>query len=277
MTQQVITDSGYVDVGGAQLYYEVAGQGHPLVFVHAGICDCRMWEQQFGFFAQYFRVVRYDMRGYGKSTPVSQSDFAHRQDLYYLLRHLGIDHAYFVGCSMGGSTLIDFALDYPLMVAALVLVGSRPNGFVRESAYVPPQWDDVVASFKAGNLERASELEVQIWVDGPKRKPGDVPAAIRDLVREMNMIALQNEKREQGINRPLEPAAVRRLEEIRAPVLAIAGELDDPDVVRAAHVMRERIHGAQIALMPDTAHVPNMEHPEAFNRLVLDFLQGVGH
>jgi pimeloyl-ACP methyl ester carboxylesterase len=274
LSQQAAVETGYADILDGRLYYEVTGQGHPLVFVHAGIADSRMWNQQFDVFGQHYRVVRYDMRGYGKSSPV-EHDFAHRSDLELLLGHLGIERAYLVGCSMGGATLIDFTLENPDMVAALVTVGSRPNGLVRESETIPPQWDELVMSFKAGDLVRASELEVQIWVDGPQRTPDQVHSAVRDLVREMNLIALQNEKQEKGNNVTLEPAAYDRLGDIGVPVLAIAGELDDPDVVWAAQVIEEAIPGAKRAIIPGTAHVPCMETPEAFNRILLDFLRGI--
>src|SRR5262245_1060849 len=120
--------TGFASANGAQLYYETAGSGHPLVMVHAGIADCRMWDDQFQFFAGKYRVVRFDMRGYGKSAPIAGDFYLHR-DLNGLLDFLEIKRAYLMGCSKGGRAIVDFALEYPQKAAALITVGSEPSGF----------------------------------------------------------------------------------------------------------------------------------------------------
>src|SRR5512146_125874 len=120
--------TGFVEVDGANLYYEIAGEGPDIVLVHAGFVDHRMWDEQFAAFAQRYRVVRYDMRGFGVSR-FTQGPFAHRRDLQQLLQALGIAHAHLVGCSMGGGVVIDFALDYSGMADSLVLVNSALGGY----------------------------------------------------------------------------------------------------------------------------------------------------
>src|SRR5579863_9031077 len=124
-TNQPIT--GYIETNGTNLYYEVMGEGHPLVLVHGGYMDRRMWDDQFAAFARHYRVIRYDVRGFGKSElpPVPYTD---RQDLHTLLSFLGIEKTYLVGLSLGGEIAIDFTLDYPDMVDALILVGSSISG-----------------------------------------------------------------------------------------------------------------------------------------------------
>jgi 3-oxoadipate enol-lactonase len=105
-------ESGFAEVNGASLYYESLGQGEPVVLLHAGIADGRMWDEQFGTFAEGYRVVRYDRRGFGRSAMVDGT-YSHHDDLRGVLDHLGIEHASFVGCSMGGGAAIDFALGHP--------------------------------------------------------------------------------------------------------------------------------------------------------------------
>src|SRR2546428_12986379 len=95
-------ETGFVKIPGARLYYEVAGRGHPLrghplLLIHAGVADCRMWDVQFPVFAEQFRVVRYDTRGFGKSLTEDVS-FSNRQDVSDLLDHLGIERTYVIGC-----------------------------------------------------------------------------------------------------------------------------------------------------------------------------------
>ena len=258
------------EVNGASIHYEILGQGDPLVLVHAGIADGRMWEPQMEAFSQRYGVIRYDMRGFG-ATPAVEEPYSHHDDLRGLLGHLGVERASFVGCSMGGGAVLDFTLEYPEAVAALVLVCSAVGGF--DPGVEPPkEWDDLVAADEAGDLERVSELEVRMWVDGPRRGPGAVDPKVRDLVRVMNLIALQNEAAELGEELALEPPAADRLHEIQAPTLIIAGDLDQPRTIRAADLLARSIPEASKVVMPGTAHLPNMERPEEFNRIVLDFL-----
>jgi pimeloyl-ACP methyl ester carboxylesterase len=260
-------ESGFAEVNGASLYYEILGEGEPLVLLHAGIADRRMWDEQFGAFAERNRVVRYDRRGFGRSALV-EGPYSHHDDLRGLLDHLGIERASFVGCSMGGGAVIDFALSNPERARALVLVGSAVSGV--ESDETPPEeWEELVA---ADELERVSELEVRIWVDGPYRDPGAVDPAVRDLVREMNLIALQSEASGLGEERPPNPPAAERLGEIRAPTLVVVGALDRPEIVARSELLAHSIPHAQRILMDGTAHLPNMEMPGEFNRTVLKFL-----
>ncbi|GAB4197645.1 MAG: alpha/beta hydrolase [Roseiflexaceae bacterium] len=265
--------TGVAEVNGAQIAYEIAGEGFPLVLIHAGVADRRMWDAQMPAFAQAHRVLRYDMRGYGQ-TPMPAGPFAHRRDLIGLLEALGIGQAVLLGCSMGGTTAIDAALERPDLVAALIVVGSSPSGLEIEVA-PPRQWDELVAAYKARDMERTAELEVEIWVDGPQRTPDQVPAAVRELVRQMNLIALTNEAAGLGQPEPMSPPAAGRLGEIRVPTLVIHGDLDQPDIPQSSAYLAEQIGGARHVVMPGTAHLPNMEQPEEFNRIVSDFLSNI--
>src|SRR5918997_6970617 len=187
-------ETGMAEVNGARIYYEVAGEGEPLVFVHAGIADSRMWEDQLLVFADRYRVIRYDMRGFGMTAMVD-GPFSPHEDLRGLLDSLDVERAHLVGCSMGGGAVLDFALEYPQRVGNLVLAGSAVGGFAPDID-PPRQWDEILAADEAGGPERGSQLEGQGWVDGPRRAPEKVKSSIRDLVREMNLIALRNEASE---------------------------------------------------------------------------------
>lgn len=114
--RQKSMQTGHAEINNAKLYYETAGEGHPLIFAHAGIADCRMWDDQFAFFAPEYRVLRFDFRGYGQSEPVA-GEFAHRDDLIALMQHFGMAKAHLVGCSMGGGCCMEAALQHTELAA----------------------------------------------------------------------------------------------------------------------------------------------------------------
>jgi pimeloyl-ACP methyl ester carboxylesterase len=272
MTQ---SQTGFADINGTKIYYEVAGEGEALVMVHAGICDSRMWDAQFPVFAEQYKTVRWDMRGFGKSA-LADVEYSHRDDLFDLLNHLKIDKAHLIGCSLGGGQIVDFALVHPENVASLTMVCSNPNGFTFEGEE-SPLWKEIVAAFEAGDLERAADLDVHLWAVGHTRKAEDVDQGMRDLVREMDLIALKNEKLGVGTYQSLQPRAAGRMDEIRVPVLIIVGEFDEPELTgRAADLMMETFPNARKkVLIKNAAHLPSMERPDEFNRHVLEFLKTV--
>lgn len=264
--------TGTAEVNGARIFYEVAGEGSPVVLVHAGIADRRMWDGQFEVFARRYRVVRYDRRGFGK-TLMTRGPYSHHDDLYGLLQSLNIERAAMVGSSQGGKAVTDFALEHPLMVSALVLTASALGGFEFAGEY-PPQWKELEEADEASDIGRVNELELQLWVDGRGRTAREVDPQVRELVRQMNLIALRAPA-DLGQEQPLEPAAVQRLNEIHAPALIVVGDLDVPKTLAAAEVLAEKIPSARKVVIPGTAHLPNMERPAEFNRHVLSFLDDV--
>jgi len=270
--------SGFAELGDVKLYYEMAGEGSPLVLVHAGICDRRMWDDQFSLLAQTYRTIRYDMRGFGNSL-MSDGPFSHRQDLFQLLKFLDIEQAHFMSCSMGGMTVIDFALEHPEMVKSLVLVSSALSGYPYQGE--PPQAIlEYIAARKEGNLKRAAELQVQIWVDGAQRSTDVVASKIRERVYEMGLTALSNQSdwiKETGFvaEEPLQPSAFGRLDSLSFPTLSIVGDLDDPSVTDISESLVKHIVGCRSVVIQNTAHLPNMEKPDEFNQIVLDFLHSV--
>jgi pimeloyl-ACP methyl ester carboxylesterase len=273
--------SNFIELNGAEFYYETAGAGPALVLIHAGICDSRMWDDQIAPLAARFQVIRYDMRGYGQTDPVD-GPYAHYEDLRALLDHLSIEQAHLIGCSMGGTTALDFAVAYPDRVLSLTTVCSEPGGYedldengeeIEEAT--PENWDQIVEAFKLGAYESVAEWETRFWVVGPERQADAVDRALQHKVYEMNLIALRNEALELGDNQPLDPPAADRLDEVQAPTLVIIGAVDQPVMRRAADYMATQITGAQKVVIPDTAHLPSMEEPATFNQIVMDFLTGV--
>ena len=272
-----MSNTGVAEINGAQLWYEVAGEGFPLVLIHAGIADHRLWNQQFDVFAQAYKVIRYDLRGFGDST-FPDGDYAHYMDLRGLLDHLHVSQAHLCGVSMGGTTAIDLTISDPKMVKSLIVVGSSASGFtpqqtaeeIATAEAINTQWD---ALYEAGKLEEASELEMQLWVDGPRDR-AQVNQAVRALVNDMNLKAMRKYNSKTTYKK-LEPPAVDRLGEINVPTLIMVGGLDTSNALKSATYLATNIRGAEKVVMDGLTHVPNMEEPEKFNRIVIDFLANV--
>lgn len=266
--------NGFAPVDGGELYYEVAGEGPAVVLGHAGIADCRMWDAQMTPFSERYRVIRYDVRGFGRSS-TPESEWSPHADLSALLTHLGVERAAVIGVSMSGGIAVDFALAYPQMVWALVPVAAGLDGFdwSRDQA-LKRFGEEEKAELTAGNIEKAVELNVRLWVDGPSRRADDVDAGVREKVREMQR-AIFEKGEPAGEPLPLEPLAITRLQEIKAPTLAIVGDKDASAILEITDLIAERVPGARKAIIADTAHVPSIERPEEFNRLVLEFLDSV--
>ncbi|HET9222426.1 MAG TPA: alpha/beta hydrolase [Roseiflexaceae bacterium] len=271
MTETIQVERGFVDIHGAQLYYEAAGAGHPLVMLHGHLIDSGQWNDQFMEFAQHYRVVRYDARGFGQSSKPPGS-FAHYQDLHAMLGFLGIERAYLMGCSGGGATIVDFALAYPEKAGALVLVGAGLGGY--QFGEPPPLALELQAAFERGDLESAVELSLRLWTDGEHRSPDQVNPVARERIRAMSTRLFAREDVEAQPTM-LEPPAAGRLPEIRAPTLAIVGDQDLRRIQEIADQVAAQVPGARKVVIPDAGHHPNMEHPALFNQVVLEFLGGL--
>lgn len=256
-------------INGARIHYEREGAGFPIIFLHAGIADSRMWEPQARSFAQQFDVIRPDLRGFGKSE-LPPTQWSPVEDLLGLIDKLGLKPVHLVGCSMGGAVAIDFALDHPDRISKLVLVGSAIGGFTfrPEHAHL---FAEAATARKAGDLDALNEAMLYLFLDGPDRPRGYVAEPLRTLFLDMNGIAVRAdfEKATPAQN----VLAIRRLHEITAPTLVIVGDKDVATVLEAADLLADSVPNARKGVIDDAAHLPNLEHPDEFNRLVLDFLQ----
>ena len=263
---------GFADVNGVKLHYEVAGEGASLVLVHSGITDSRSWDPQFPAFTKKYRVLRYDMRGFGQSD-IAHGTYSSVDDLLDLMDAVGMRPAALLGVSLGGSMALDTALQHPELVNALILVGSGISGR-KHSADYHHRIDEIDQALAEHGLDAAIDREMEFWVYGRGRTAADVDPQVRAAVREMDFF---NSARFPPDAEPerIRPAAAGRLGEIRVPTLVIVGDRDVEDIRDAAEELGRGIRGARLVVMPGVAHVPNMERPEEFNGLVLDFLSSV--
>jgi len=255
------------------LYYEIAGEGHPLVLIHGGLVNSGLWDDQFEVFAGQYRTLRYDVRGYGKSKPPA-SYYSNHGDLRDLLDFIGIERAAVLGLSMGGAIAIEFTLAYPNRAAALIPVAAGLSGYRATTSTALR--DELNAAYERGDKERAVELSLQMWTDGPHRTPDQVDPDVRERLRAMTVHTFDLPDVEPWLQ-ALEPPAIDRLAEIKAPTLFVVGDQDVEDILKIGDLIIANVPGARRAVIPGTAHHLNMEQPAEFNRIVLEFLNSLAH
>jgi pimeloyl-ACP methyl ester carboxylesterase len=258
-----------VDLNGALIHYRREGAGFPIVMLHAGVADSRMWQAQADAFASQFDVIRPDMRGFGDSE-LPPRPWTPRDDLLALMDELKLKPVHLIGCSMGGSLAVDFAIDHPERVSKLVLVGAGVSG-QKQGPRHEGLYAEVIAADERNDMKAVNEAEMYLWLDGPYRARGYVAQPLRDLFLDMNGKNLDAEWSKAPMQ-ALEPGAVTRLNEITAPTLVIVGDADLEPIRETADLLASSISGARKVVIHDAAHLPNLEHPEEFNRIVLDFL-----
>ena len=263
-------ETGFANVNGTRLYYEVAGSGHRLVLIHGSSTDTRMWDDQFGPFSEQYRVIRYDMRGHGRSALPTEEPYRHAEDLKGLLEYLDIERAHVTGLSSGGTAVIDFALLFPDKTAALMPVSSGPTGR-RSGPSSTKQIDAAIReAFKESGKRAATELAYQHPVFSPAVQNPRAGARMKQYLDEADFWRMS--RKDPGMT---DLSQVDRLGEIDTPALVIMGELDVPEMGPATDAFRDGVAGAQKVVMLGCGHMVNMEDPETFNRTMLDFLAGV--
>lgn len=259
---------GFAAINGARLWYESAGEGPPVVFVHGFTLDHRMWDDQWEPFAARHRVLRYDLRGFGASS-LPDAPYAPEDDLAALLDWCGIARAAIVGLSMGGGVAVDFALSYPERVAALVPVDAAISGHqwsAEWNAQVGPVWQ----AGRAGDLAGAKARWLASPLFAPARAQATVAARLGAMVRDYSGYHWTA----RDPRRTIAPPAAARLAEIAAPTLVVVGERDIADFHAIAGRLVAAIPGARAMTIPGAGHMANMEQPVRFNTAVRAFLAG---
>ncbi|MEL6406575.1 MAG: alpha/beta hydrolase [Chloroflexota bacterium] len=260
-------------LNGASLFYTQSNPDAPetILMIHAGICDHRMWNTQVAHFSDRYHTITLDMYGFGQSTTPTQA-FAYHQDIMALLDHLSIEKTWIMACSLGGAITFDIALMHPECIKGLIMVAPAVAGYTYTNGDPHPLSVLIDEADDAGDLNRINELEIQMWVDGTERTSADIDPAVRDLVLDMNLIALKADDSFWEHEIEIDPPAFERLSEIALPTLLIGGTLDTPKSLHRLDALHSKIPHAQKIMFENTAHVPNMERPAQFNQHVDTFL-----
>jgi len=262
-------------VATTDLYVERSGQGHPpVVLVHAGIADLRMWDRQVATLAPRHRVVRYDVRGYGRS-PDPAGDYYDHHDLLAVMDATGLDRAVLVGSSNGGRIVLDTAVAAADRVAGIVLADGAVPG-IDLSDELQADFADEDEALLAGDIDRARAINLRWWVDGIGRRPVDVDPDVRDAVSgwldELLPRQAAQLRADAGDAQMIEPLVRDRLDDLPMPTLVIVGRHDDVGMRTAARHVAAHVPDAELVELDGAAHLPNLERPERFDELLLRFL-----
>jgi 3-oxoadipate enol-lactonase len=264
----------FLDVAGASLYYEAEGHisAPAVLLIHAGVATLRMWDPQIAALAKKHYVIRFDTRGYGE-TETEDVPFSDVDDALALLDHLGIVRATVVGCSRGGRIALDLAVEHPARVAGLVTIGSGPAGFPetelteREDAL----FDELDALLAGQKWEELNRRETELWTIGPERRAADLDPAFVAKAYELSEPNIRHHS-DAPTPIPLDNPAYYRVADIDAPTLIIVGDHDLSEALAQYEYLAETIPGADSCRFPDSAHLPSVEQPEEFTRMLLDWL-----
>jgi pimeloyl-ACP methyl ester carboxylesterase len=263
-----------ISFDGATIRGEADGFGMPVVFLHSGVTDRRMWrEQMAAAAAEGYHVISYDRRGYGE-TETADVPFNHLVDLEAVLDQLSIHAAILVGSSMGGGLAIDFALEHPERTIALVLMGTAVTG---AEGYEPDEEVEALEEAfeyarERGNIGTANRIHAHLWLDGPYGESGRVAGPVRELFLAMNEAHLNHPQlSEEDLPEP----AFDNVHTIIAPTLLVVGEHDCSDIVALHDDLSEEMENAFAIVLEDTAHFPSLERPDLFNPILLEFLEAV--
>ena len=255
-------------VNGIETYYEIHGkEGAPwLVFSHSLACSVRMWDGQIAAFKDRYRILAYDTRGHGQSAAPKGAYTLEQMadDLHALLQSLKISQCHYVGLSMGGMIGQTFALKYPGVFRSIILCDTTS----RYPAAAAPMWQERIRIAESQGMKPLVQPTLERWFTEAFRqgKPDEVAK-----------VAAQIEKTPvpgyAGCCNAIPKIDVTaRLKEIKCPALVICGENDPGTPPAMAREIHENLPGSKLVLIPQAAHLSNVEQPEAFNRALADFL-----
>lgn len=245
----------------------------PVVLIHAGIADRRMWDPQWSALTAIRDVVRLDLRGFGESTERPSGAISAVGDVLDTLAGLGIGRCHLVGASFGAGVAVEVALTSPERVDSLLLVAPGGSLIAEATADLRAFIDAERSAMARGDLGEAVETNLVSWVDGPRRDLGAVDPTVRESVRRMQRRAFELTADWDDVEEEeLDPPALGRLGEVRVPTLVLVGAHDLDAIQQTAERVTEGIPGARRVDWPDTAHLPSMERPADFLVLMRDWL-----
>lgn len=261
-------------VNGVKLYYEATGSGSPLVLSHEFGGDYQSWDPQVQFFSRRYQVITYNHRGFPPSEvpedPAAYSQEALVEDLYQLLRHLGIQQAYIGGLSMGGSVALNFGIAHPEMARALIVAATGSGSTDRER--FEAELEQLARRFETEGAEAVAQLHAH----GPTRVQllRKDPKGWQEFYQGLaahSALGSAHTLRGVILKRPTIFALQPRLRQLRVPTLITVGDEDEP-CLEPALFMKRNIPRSGLVVFPQSGHAINLEEPDLFNRVVLDFL-----
>jgi pimeloyl-ACP methyl ester carboxylesterase len=247
----------------------------PVLLVHAGIADRRMWDPVWPALTATRDVVRVDLRGFGESDTTPEGPWSHSDDVLATLDELGIDRAHLVGCSQGAGVAAEVAVRRPSLAVSLVLAAPGGALFVGPTDALRDFWKTENDALERGDIDAAVEGNLRVWVDGarsPEASPQEVRAAVAVMQRRAFEVMLGWPDEAWEAEQELDPPLIERLHDLTAPTLVVSGALDVDAVGHAARAIRRGAPNSRAVVWPDVAHLPSMERPDHFAAEVLGWI-----
>lgn len=262
----------YIPVADSKLYVEESGKGPALLLLHGGLIDHRMWEKQVGELGKSFRVLNCDMRKHGL-TQDGDSTFLNSTAIALILNSLGVGKAHVMGLSLGAVAATDFVLAHPERVNKLVLAAPGLIGYAlnHDSILVANNRQIATAQQRHDTLAYV-EYFLRSWTDGPTRTPAAVDQKVRAFMKKMVQDNLTHHQWATHLRFTEEPPANQRLNTIQVPTLVLVGDLDMTDILAISDELARKISMVKKVVIPNAAHMLNLEQPAIFNREVRKFL-----
>lgn len=274
---QIFTENdikkGYISCLDNKIYYEEVGKGEALILAHAGYLDCSMWDDQFLYFANKgFKVIRFDSYAHGKTIDGKNTPFLHEL-IKALVDELSLGQVNLIGTSMGGVTLIEFALNHPEDINKMILVSTGINGYnwATDKLFIPNLRKQLEYITNQDTLN-AAEIFLRSWFDGPYRQPTELPTEKRTKSKKVILDRFKNHGlRKNALSS--HPKAIERYEKIKTNTLILVGDQDMPSIKDISSFLDEGMENSKKIEIKGVGHMMNIENPVEFNKLVLEFLK----
>ena len=268
------TDSGYAEVNNTRLYYEIAGKGPTIVFIHGSFGDRRFWDFQMSLSKKY-RVLRYDLRGFGKSAlPKEEEVYRDCDDLLALLNYLKIEKAHICGLSYGSFIAIDFALAYPQKCLSLIPIGPRVAGDDLDEYKANSDSFKTIVAKAVDILKTTGKKEAAdfLWAGDNGLSKSLQSSRARQMLITMGYEYswwrhLHPSKREYAF-----PQAIKHLDQIKMPTLVVTADFDVPICKQVAATLKSEIRDSKLISISHASHIMNMDRPEQFNKALSQFI-----
>jgi len=273
------SDSGYAEINGTKLYWETAGIGEAIVLIHGSFGDRRFWNTQLDKLTKKHKVLRYDLRGYGRSAlPDPSAPYSDADDLNALLGFLGIEKAHICGLSLGSIVAIDFALAYPDKCISLIPCGPRVAG--DESGEYRTRYNDSISAIIQKTIEILKDKGTKaatdfLWAGDHAMSKGIISAYTRTAMLQMGYEYswwryLHSSKRTFAF-----PAGIKYLNKVSIPTLVVTAQYDFELCKNVAAVIAKGVPRSKLISIKNAGHIMNMDNPREFNKAILKFIRNV--
>lgn len=261
-------NSGYIQIDSSKIYYESYGHGEPIILIHAGVTDMRMWDFQMDDLSKKFKVIRFDQRGFGKSS-IPKQKYNPVLDILALMDSCKIDKAHIVGISLGALQAIDIAIEYPERVKTLIISGASFPDW-----QLPKDILEKHIDFTSYVLENGPDSAVNRMLTDPFWSKS-IPDKKYKNGRELFVRVLKENKQSFIVDwqlRNLPIGLPARLEDIDCPVLMFRPENEMPSIIPIADTIADKISNIKISTIADVSHLLNLEKPDYFNMGIIEFI-----